>query len=241
VSVNGTLSVAGAKVSSAAIPAGTPVEASINFGAAPSEQFGMATGLSTSSDNRWAVFTTLNTTNTLYASVNYYGTIQSVSLGALPSGYHDYRIQPVNGTFQFYVDGALKATISGDFSGASGLMAVFSSFDGTQPPMQVDWARWGAYRSSGTFVSSVLDTQESAPVWEQASWTSDLPAGTTVQVLTRTGNTAAPDSTWSAWSAVSSNGQINSPSARYLQYEVVLSSTGSALTPVLYDLGINWM
>ena len=62
----------------------------INFGAIPYQNFGMATNLSSASGNYWAVFGTQATTNTLFAQVNVSGTTQAVSLGALPSGFHDY-------------------------------------------------------------------------------------------------------------------------------------------------------
>ena len=35
------------------------------------------------------------------------GTVQSVNLGALPAGFHDYLIQPVAGGIQFSVDGVV--------------------------------------------------------------------------------------------------------------------------------------
>jgi hypothetical protein len=52
-----------------------------------------------------------------------------------------------------------------------------------------------------------------------------MPAGTEIQVQTRSGNTATPDSTWSAWSAPYTNRQgtpIASEPARFLQVRTVL-------------------
>ena len=51
-------------------------------------------------------------------------------------------------------------------------------------------------------------------------------------MFTRSGNTATPDDTWSAWSgpyAVSEGEEIKSPNARYLQWKAVL--TGKQATP----------
>src|SRR5262249_35277702 len=55
-------------------PAGSNgVEASLQFGAAPYQHFGLATSLASVSGNSWAIFSTLGTTNTLYARVNING------------------------------------------------------------------------------------------------------------------------------------------------------------------------
>ncbi len=56
-----------------------------------------------------------------------------------------------------------------------------------------------------------------------------------MQLLTRSGNTANPDETWSAWSKAYSSAdgeQIASPNARYLQWRAVLTGD-SAPSPVL--------
>jgi hypothetical protein len=59
-----------------------------------------------------------------------------------------------------------------------------------------------------------------------------------VEITTRTGNTATPDETWSAWSSPYQNAdgqQMTSPNARYLQWRAVLaaeSGTPPALTSV---------
>src|SRR5262249_58809383 len=38
--------------------------------------------------------------------------------------------------------------------------------------------------------------------WKAITWEADLPAGTSVRVRARTGDTAIPDGTWGPWSAV---------------------------------------
>jgi len=49
-----------------------------------------------------------------------------------------------------------------------------------------------------------------------------------------------PDSGWSTWQANSNGGAIGSPAARYIQYRVTLASNDPLLTPVLFDLSIDW-
>jgi len=86
----------------------------------------------------------------------------------------------------------------------------------------------------GTFVSAVRDTA-TVSTWGRIAWLSRVPAGTEVQLETRSGNTTTPDSTWGAWSAPykQPGGQpIASESARFLQLRVTLVAKGST-TPVV--------
>ena len=60
------------------------------------------------------------------------------------------------------------------------------------------------------------------------------PAGSQIELFTRSGNTETPDDTWSAWSAAYTNADgspITSPKARYLQWRAVLTGKGDG--PVL--------
>lgn len=79
----------------------------------------------------------------------------------------------------------------------------------------------------GTFESEVKDATTVAS-WGVIRWRASGPAGA-VNVFTRTGNTATPDETWSAWSSAYANAggeQIVSPTARYLQWRAVLTAPG---------------
>jgi hypothetical protein len=85
----------------------------------------------------------------------------------------------------------------------------------------------------GTFESDVRDAGTVAS-WGVIRWRASVNSGA-VNVFTRSGNTATPDETWSAWSNAYTNAggeQIVSPTARYLQWRAVLTSTG-AEGPVL--------
>jgi hypothetical protein len=65
---NSILSILGAAVtSSQTYLVGTAINASVDFAAAPSQQFGLATGFASVSGNYWTMFSTKGTTNTLYA------------------------------------------------------------------------------------------------------------------------------------------------------------------------------
>jgi hypothetical protein len=213
-------------------------EGLINFAATPYQHFGLATSLSAVAGNTWAIFGTAGTTNTLFARVNANGTTQDVSLGALPAGFHDYLIKPVANGFAFYVDGALQTTITATVPNGTAMKVVLSDYSGLAP-LQADWVRIDSYPSTGTFTSAVFDATRVA-TWGTASWDATLPAGTGIQVLTRSGNTATPDGSWSAWVPVANGGTVASPPARYLQYEVILTTSDPTVTPTLLDITFNW-
>ena len=78
--------------------------------------------------------------------------------------------------------------------------------------------------AAGTFTSKARDT-DTVSSWGRVRWEAELPSGTEIQVQTRSGNTATPDSTWSAWSAPYTSRQgtpIASEPARFLQVRAVL-------------------
>ena len=92
----------------------------------------------------------------------------------------------------------------------------------------------GASAPTGHYVSDVLDAETTA-TWGTLRWSAATPAGTSVTLQTRSGNTSKPDDTWSDWTPASSNAAgepITSPKARYLQWRAVLSGK-PGLTPVL--------
>jgi len=87
--------------------------------------------------------------------------------------------------------------------------------------------------AKGSYESDVRDAGTVAS-WGVIRWRAAARTGQ-VQLLTRSGNTANPDETWSAWSKpyTSAEGeQIASPNARYLQWRAVLSADTPPL-PVL--------
>ncbi len=95
--------------------------------------------------------------------------------------------------------------------------------------------------SEGTYTSLVRDAQTVAD-WGTLSWRASAPTGSKVDMFTRSGNTATPDDTWSAWSgpyAVSEGEEIKSPNARYLQWKAVLS--GKQMTPVLTSVSAAYV
>jgi sugar lactone lactonase YvrE len=87
--------------------------------------------------------------------------------------------------------------------------------------------------SRGTYESDVKDARVVA-TWGTIAWRAATPAGTRVELQTRSGNTRTPDDAWSEWSSTYADAHgstITSPKARYLQWRAVLSGKGDS--PVL--------
>jgi hypothetical protein len=83
----------------------------------------------------------------------------------------------------------------------------------------------------GTYESEPRDAQM-VSTWGSISWHGAVPRGSQIEVSTRSGNTEAPDDTWSEWSPgyKSAEGSpIASPKARYLQWRAVLTGKGDGL------------
>lgn len=86
----------------------------------------------------------------------------------------------------------------------------------------------------GSFTSKARDT-DTVSSWGRLRWDATSPAGTTIEVQTRSGNTGNPDTTWSPWSAAyrdSAGSAVTSEKARFLQVRAVLAGHEGA-TPVL--------
>jgi hypothetical protein len=99
-----------------------------------------------------------------------------------------------------------------------------------------------AYPSTGTFTSAVIDTH-GATSFGDLSWTKELTVGTTLTLATRSGSTATPDGTWSAFSSElsgSAGSAITSPAARYIQYRASFGTSNSARTAILNDMTLSY-
>ena len=85
----------------------------------------------------------------------------------------------------------------------------------------------------GTY-RSVAHDAETIATWGMISWRATTPDGSSIQLQTRSGNTATPGKTWSAWSEpydTPDGAAIASPKARYLQWRAELRTSGD--TPIL--------
>lgn len=100
------------------------------------------------------------------------------------------------------------------------------------------------YYGSGSYTSGVLDTAQ-ASIFSTVSFVSSTPTGTQLSVQLRAGNAATVDGTWTGWQALSGSGAavptaLNSVTHRYVQYQVVATTTNALVTPSLDSITINY-
>lgn len=97
---------------------------------------------------------------------------------------------------------------------------------------------------AGTLVSKVFDAKLPSR-WGRISWDAEVPPGSKIEVRTRSGNVDEPaDGTWSPWSPVAADAEgsrIASPPARFLQYEVRLSTADGRVSPVLERVKVSYV
>ncbi len=94
----------------------------------------------------------------------------------------------------------------------------------------------------GTYESHVYDTKFISR-WGVISWRDNIPAGSSIEFYTRSGNFKRPDQTWSDWAGPyqDPNGsQIKSPSARYIQWKAVFRGSESA-RPNLDEVSVFYL
>ncbi len=95
----------------------------------------------------------------------------------------------------------------------------------------------------GSFESAVHDAKMPSK-WGRIKWIADTPEGTAVEIRTRTGNVENPDSTWTDWSAPYTNSagqQIPNKPGRYIQYQVVLTTSKPNVTPRVSLVAISYL
>jgi WD40 repeat protein len=94
----------------------------------------------------------------------------------------------------------------------------------------------------GSYESDVKDARL-VSTWGVITWRANAPAGTKVDVFTRSGNTRTPDDAWSEWSGPHTNPEgspITSPKARYFQWRAVLTGTATA-SPTLTSISSSYL
>ena len=100
------------------------------------------------------------------------------------------------------------------------------------------------FKYSGALISCVHDTECLETNWRTISWGENLPLDSYITLQTRTGDTLTPDENWSDWSLPYTDPMgemITSPSARYIQYKVTLSTNDTALSPILNWVNISYI
>ncbi|HEV8336778.1 MAG TPA: hypothetical protein VGR67_10205 [Candidatus Polarisedimenticolia bacterium] len=96
--------------------------------------------------------------------------------------------------------------------------------------------------SEGTFVTVPFDAKVFSS-WGRIAWKGETPAGSSIALQVRTGNTSDPDATWSDWSPAARNPEtlIDRPRARYVQWRATLKSSDGKAAPRLGEVTLNFL
>jgi hypothetical protein len=95
--------------------------------------------------------------------------------------------------------------------------------------------------TSGTYTSAALDAEQLAR-FGTFSWQGDSPAGSTVRFSFRSGASAEPDATWSAWSEPREGSEIpliGLPKGRFVQWRAELRA-GAGGSPRIYETELSY-
>lgn len=181
----------------------------------------------------WAIFSTNNTTNQLYARTsNGQNTLIPGTWLGTP---HRYRIDWTATGASFYIDGAFYAQHN---VALADMRPAISDYNNGGTAAIVDWIRMSPYGTPCAFESRIFDAG-SVVDWQNLISTGSIPAGTTFAFETRTGNTPTPDVTWSLWEPTS--GVIASPNGQYAQYRVTLTTANVDTTPVIESVELTYL
>ena len=192
-------------------------------------------GLVTSSNANVKLSLSVNASGQLVAAVNdgVFNNASSVIQSGWTAAPHVFRIDFTSSAATFFLDGVQKYTHAFRTWYGSTYRPNFGDTSTTDASLSVDWIRQGPFAASGTFTSKVLDAGAGVN-WGALSWDADVPAGTTLTVKVRTGNTATPDASWSAYTTISASGGSVGRTSRYLQYQLSLTTSGTRfVTPVV--------
>jgi cysteine-rich repeat protein len=159
---------------------------------------------------------------------------ETIDTGTLVDTPHRYRIEWTATEVTYFVDGTQVAQHVVSLTDDLGLRA---SDINTGPSIVLDWMRMSPYPAAASFESRIFDASEAVP-WGEIAWSSDEPAGTSVAMQVRTGDTATPDGSWTAYALVGQGASVGQ-TARYIQYSADLDTTDPDETAALEDVTIR--
>lgn len=161
----------------------------------------------------------------------------AISLGPLLGSSHHYRLQWNANSFDILVDGGVSATVSINFTVNDNMYVQISDLLTGDGDLHVDWIRVTPYITTGTFTSRVFDAG-GIRQWTNVNWNADVYPSNDVVVRVRTGNTSTPNASWSNF-VVAPSGYVLNATSRYIQYEVVMTTTDGYVSPSFNDISIS--
>lgn len=154
------------------------------------------------------------------------------SLGAM----HTYRIEWLADNAIFYIDGVEVADITTNVPNEP--LRVVTSNNETGSNLNIDWILVNDYAAATyTYQSCTIDSGTAGTLWQDVTFVTNNPGGTTTGVETRTSTDGI---TWSAWSGnIASGNDTTSPAGRYIQYRLNLTST-TTNSPLFESLSLSY-
>lgn len=95
------------------------------------------------------------------------------------------------------------------------------------------------YSSFGSYVSGIMDTYNLS-YWGSVKLEGDFPEETQTIIETRSGDISQPDFTWSEFKPLT-NGKIQSPAARFIQYRVIMKTFDESKTPLIKHFALSYI
>ena len=185
----------------------------------------------------WAIFSTRGGGSLLARSNSGSGGQDTVISGNWLGAPHHYRIDWNAANVVYWIDGMQVVTHPVSISRA--MRPLISDLLVGGQKLVVDWMHMSSYSTPATFTSRVLDAG-AVVLWATMSWTVDQPAGTTLAMSVRFGNTVVPDGTWTAFTSVSQSAAALTRSSRYIQYQATMSTSDTGQTVVLRDVTVAY-
>lgn len=244
---SGTVAVNGARLNTVSpntdCTPGTRMEFKATFGAATFQHIGFGGGTDATGsggiyngESPWAMFSTGNNAGSLKARVFTGSTSYDITIaGSYIGSSHLYRIDWKTNSIDFYIDDLLVHTQAVTIGGT--MRPAVSDYNNDGTAILLDWIQVSPFASSGTYTSAVYDGGV-VKNWGTASWTADVPAGTTLELYQRQSNSAT-DILNESWTLIPSSGTMIGGTSQYIQYKAELSSNDATITPVLKDISIS--
>jgi hypothetical protein len=97
-------------------------------------------------------------------------------------------------------------------------------------------------RFAGEYTSPVLDARTPS-AWGRIVWDAAVPAGASIQLQSRSGNSGEPNATWNEWSPfyTKTEEQVLSPKSRFLQIKILFRTQTGKGSPVFNKLTVFYL
>src|SRR5204862_8001660 len=142
---------------------------------------------------------------------------------------HRFRIEWNASSVVFFIDGNQVASHA--ITVSTPLRPLASDFNLSGAVLSLAWLRTCPYEPTPSIFDSRIFDAQGTVNWSSATWTSNIPAGTSLVVSVRTGDTPVPDGSWTPFNVLSGPGAAIGSESRYLQYPAEMSTSDPARTP----------